>query len=113
MKSALFVLPLVLAACSGAPPRFDSIPTVICEKYLGRGWEIVPAPPANAAHLLGLLDRPGLRSKSAIWYRRSNETTAVCLFGSSVCDSEAHVFRRSGTDWKNDDSEVAEWICVA
>ena len=113
MKCGLFVLPLFLAACAGAPPRFDSIPTVICEKYLGRGWEIVPAPPANAAHLLGLLDRPVLGSKSAIWYRRPDEATAVCFYGSSVCESEAHVFRPSGADWNNDDSEVAEWICVA
>ena len=114
MKSGLFVLPLTLASCSGAPPRFDSMPSVICEDFLGRGWATLQAPPAYADDLMRLLDRPGLaENKSSMWFHRENQIVAVCFYGTSVCDSEAHVFRRSGTEWKVDNSDVADWICVA
>ena len=113
MKSGILVVLLVLASCSGAPPRFDSIPSVICEDYVGRGWSTLSAPPVNSEQLVGLLDRPGLEAKSALWFRRSGETTAVCFYGSSVCDSEAHVFRKTEAGWEVDNSDVAEWICVA
>jgi hypothetical protein len=113
MKRATLFLPLVLASCSSAPPRYDAFPSVVCEKLVGRGWSTLPAAPTNAGSLLRLLNKPHLAAADALWFLRDDGATAVCAYGSDVCGSEAHVFRRSGTDWIVDDSGLPTWICVA
>ncbi len=113
MKSVVLLLPLILSSCSGAPPRHDSFPSVICEQLIGRGWTPLAAPPENSGQLQGLLRRPGLSNWSALWFLGQDDSVAVCYYASDVCGSEAHVFRRSGAQWIIDDSGVADWICVA